>query len=292
MLLCRVGAISNLRLEPEEEAVHSEESPIGKYGWTGEFRDIDTLDQLFPEDEEFIASMEELIQVANNIDDLPKVYKDGVFDQYDEVFEAADGEALTGINLYNVYLKNKELYEKLLNPEQRLYSEGESVKEATKEIRDTLKNVQSKQFQIFLSALDLAVKNEDTAISSSALGKGIPTNFEIGSWSSLFAERQNRLFFSESPSRQLLVLSAVTNFSSNREVALAELRSRGNIHVLNLHDISKQLPLHPTIQRDAAGRRRRKKAVVQNFSNFGIPAGNIQDLVKPLKLAIHHLTSG
>jgi len=285
-LLRRVGALEPRNLP--DDIASSAEDDLERYTWTGQYRDIKVLDQLFQEDEEFITAMKDLIRIANDLDDLPTVYSDDSFSDYDVIHKDQDGESLTGISLFNTYKKHLELYNNLTNPAERIYARGQEAKEASKEIKETISNVQKKTFEIFVNTLGVVLAEKNATVIKTALDNNIKPNFAIKSWETKFANRPNCLFYTTTPEKQIMVMSGVRDFGSTRELELAELRSNNHIVVLNFDTEKTVIKKHPAIKLDKAGRRRKKAVEVTNFTNFLLPA-DIRGLAKPLQLAAQHL---
>lgn len=283
-LLRRAGALEERSL-PDGISSSTDEN-IERYAWTGKYRDIKTLDELFSEDKDFMIAMKDLIRLANDLDDLTTGYENESFSEYDQIHEEQDGETLTGIGLFNVYKKHLDLFHNLENPADRIYARAEEAKEATKEVREAIVSVQKKMFDIFLNALGVILTTKNPNVVKTALSTNIDPNFAIKSWGTKFANRPNCLFHMTSPQKQLMVLKDIRDFGSSREVELAELRSNNNIIVLNFETENPVTKKHPSIKVDKAGRRR-KPTDVTNFTTFPLPK-DVRDLAKPLQTAARH----
>lgn len=284
LLLSRIGVLEGRDLLPGEQTTSNS---LERYTWTGQYRDIKSLDQLFPEDNDFISAMEKLIRLANDIDDLKENYEDGSFSDYQVITQGRDGESLAGVNLYNTYKKHLDLYDNLKNPEERLYARADEAKKATKELVETITNVENKTFDIFLNALEVILKEKNGKIIRTSLDNSINPAFAIRSWETKFANHPNCLFYIQGSAKQLMIIKGIRDFSSNREVELAELRARKDVLVINFETGSHAIKKHPTTKANKAGRRRKTSVEVSNFINFVLPT-DVRDLAKIIKIAVEH----
>ena len=284
LLLSRMGVLEAEDLSPTEQADVSAHE-LERYSWTGKYRDLELFDQLFPEDEALLEAMKQLIQVANDLDDLPTKYEDRSFEAYTEVSEERDGENLTGINLYNIHSKHLELYEYLSKPEERLYATAEQTKEAAREVADTVAKVLLKLFDIFLKATEVTVNARGVATRKSALDNTLASSFVIKSWDTKFANKANGLLYGQGNTKQLLVLKDAP-MNSVTEKELAELRANPDVLVINFLTSASAIKRNPVIHINKVGRKR-KATSVTNFINMHLPK-NIRDLSDPLKIAVKH----
>lgn len=286
LLLHRIGVIASYESTDEETGRELDEH-IQSYSWTGEYRSLETFDQLFKEDEEFIESMELLMKVANDIESLPLRYEKKNFSEPRYIQEGKDGSETSGVNLYSTYKKFIRLYYNLKKPEDRLYAKAQAAIDAKKEIDDAIEKVSFNQFETFGNILETALnKQGKDKIKNTPVEEAINSDFAISSWQTKFTKRPNRLFSNPISGRQVLLISGVLNFDSRREIELAELKSNNKILVLNFYEKG-NLPINPSVSKDIKGRHR-KPAVVKNFINFIIPM-DIRSLADPLKLAMKHL---
>lgn len=286
LFLARTGVIEPRDwLAGEDEGPESEEGS-SLYGWTGIYRDdLDSLDQLFPEDVAFIEALKRLIRLANDLNDLPK--QEG-FTEFQEVFEEADGESLSGINLFEVFQKYDVMYRNLTNPdhpENRLYARAQAVQEATREIENAIAAVDKRTFSIFAKTLELIVESEE-GIVHSARESSLPDAFPLRSWEAPFGKFTSQLF-SGPQGNQVLIIAGLRHFGDDRVTALTELAADKKLLVLNFTS-GEALPRHPVLQKHPSGRNRKEPLEVKNFFSYQRPA-DPRDLAEPLQLAIEHL---
>ncbi|TAJ12886.1 hypothetical protein EPO56_03615 [Patescibacteria group bacterium] len=285
LLLSRMGVLQGEDLTPSEKLDISADQ-LERYSWTGQHRELEKFDQLFPEDETFIKGMKQLIRTANDLDDLPTKFEDNSFlDDYEEITSERDGENLSGINLHSVYTKHLELYEYLSKPEERLYATAEQTREAAREIGDIVAKVNLKMFEVFQRAVEVALDEKDISTKKTALDNTSTSTFVIKSWDTKFANKPNGLLYATGSTKQLLILKDVP-LSSISEKELAELKSNPNILVINFHSNTTAIKRNPVIHINKAGRKR-KATNVTNFVNMHLPKG-IRDMSPPLSIAVEH----
>lgn len=284
LLLSRMGVLQAEDLSPTEQADISAQE-LERYSWTGQYRELELFDQLFPEDEALLEAMKQLIKLANDLNNLPTKYADSSFEEYTEIVEGNDGEDLSGVSLYKMYSKHLELYEYLSKPEERLYAKAEQTKEAAREIADTVAKVHIKIFDVFLSAAEKIVDAEGIETAISALDNTPTSSFLIKCWDTKFANKANGILRAQEGTKQLLVLKDI-QMSSVTEKELAELRANPDILVINFLTNTSPTKRNPVVHINKLGSKR-KATNVTNFINMQLPK-SIQDLSEPLKVVVDH----
>ncbi|MCK5211122.1 hypothetical protein KAJ89_00310 [Candidatus Parcubacteria bacterium] len=261
------------------------------YIWTGKYkRNVGAL--LEETDKEFNSSFRKLIKIANDLDDLPDNYKTNKFEKQDAVFEDLDGQDLSDISLYSTFNDYKGLFKALKYSANRITITHEKVKEAKKTVDEQIKNVSQKYYSIFINILtkifednNEIFKNEPIDSANHNINGVFSTLPEILSTITAY---KSAVFGKTDQSKYVLIVKYFED-EENIQNSLAVLRNNKNILVINLLDSDKHEISTPKIFQDAAGRKRKKAMVVDNFINFKF--NDFRQFVKILTKIEDHLTN-
>lgn len=255
-----------------------------EFRWTGEYKPIETADQLFKEEEKFLSTFEKLIRVANDLNDLPIRYTD----KDKEVVDGKDGNNLSGVNLYSIYSKFEDLYNDVKEPQKRMGVLIEDVNNATEEIEPQVLEVEKRSFQVFINALqNILTKNSDL-FAGQNFGQRPGAFSACPNFNSVFGRFEHRLYGKNDGSKEVL---AVKNFDATGEIheGLKSLNEQKNLLVVNFVDSNnKSLPKNLTIRiekLDKRGRKRTKSITIRNFVNFGFNGDfrNLSDILRQIE---------
>jgi len=139
----------------------TDENGTAIYAWTHNYQ-IKQADDLFGDEEKFIESFYDLIKTANDLDDLPEKYVDNSFEDYEEVSDTRDGRGLSGINLFSLYIKYKDLHENLKEKKNLLSIKLENSQKALEEIKQNIDNVLKKYFLILKNLINSVLSPESS----------------------------------------------------------------------------------------------------------------------------------
>lgn len=259
----------------KSEEVKSETDPDVKiitYQWTGKYnRDIQV--PLLEEDKEFINSFRKMIKLANDLDDLPKSYKTGKFDEYDSITEGQNGENLSGINLYSFFSDYDSIYNKLQKDSQRISVTTEKIKEATRIINEQISNLSEKYFDIFINILNELFQNKaDLFINENISSQNHNINGILNSLPNFLSVAtpeayQARVYGKTDQTKYVLI---IRNFEDEAHIAdaLNILRNNTNLLIVNLIYGDSYQVSYPKVYTDKIGKKRKKAIEVKNFINF------------------------
>ncbi len=262
-----------------------------EFRWTGEYKAIETADQLFKEEEKLLNNFEKLIKVANDLDDLPANYSDKNFEDYEEIVEGKDGNNLSGVNLYSIYSKFEDLYNDIKKPQKRMEILIEDVNNATEEIEPQVSEVGKRSFQVFINTLQNILTKNSNLFAGQNFGQKPGAFNACPNFNSVFGRFEHRLYGKNDGSKEVLV---VKNFDASNEIheGLKSLNEQKNLLVINFIDNdSGNLPKNLTIRiekPDKRGRKRTKSITIKNFVNF-VFDGNFRNLSDILRQIEKHL---
>lgn len=262
-----------------------------EFRWTGEYKPIETADQLFGEEEKLLNTFKKIIKVANDLDDLPTRYIDKKFENYEEVVEGKDGSNLSGINLYSVYSKFLDLYDGIKEPQKRMEILIEDVNSAIEEIVPQIDEVEKRSFQVFTNTLQNILTKKSDLFAGQNFGQRPAAFSACPNFSSVFGRFEHKLYGKNDGSKEVLV---VRNFNAISEIheGLKSLSEQKNLLVINFVDNDdEKLPKNLTIKiekLDKRGRRRTKTLTIKNFVNF-VFDDNFRNLSDPLRQIEEHL---
>jgi len=259
-----------------------------EFRWTGEYKPIETADQLFKEEEKFLSTFEKLIRVASDLDDLLAHYTNKDFEDYEEVVDGKDGNNLSSVNLYSIYSKFEDLYNNVKEPQKRMEVLIEDVNNATEEIEPQVLEVGKRSFQVFINALqNILTKNSDL-FAGQNFGQRLGAFSACPNFNSVFGRFEHRLYGKNDGSKEVL---AVKNFDATGEIheGLKSLNEQKNLLVVNFVDSNNgSLPKNLTIRiekLDKRGRKRTKSITIRNFVNFGFNGDfrNLSDILRQIE---------
>ena len=262
-----------------------------EFRWTGEYKPIETADQLFKEEEKFLGVFEKLIKVANDLDDLPAHYSDKKFEDYEEIVEGKDGNNLSSVNLYTIYSKFEDLYNDIKDPQKRMEILIEDVDNATEEIEPQASEVGKRSFQVFINTLQSILTKNSNLFAGQNFGQRPSAFSACPNFNSVFGRFEHRLYGKNDGSKEVLI---VKNFDASSEIheGLKSLNEQKNLLVINFIDNnSGNLPKNLTIRiekTDKRGRKRTKGITIKNFINF-VFDGNFRNLSDILRQVEKHL---
>lgn len=255
-----------------------------EFRWTGEYKPIETADQLFKEEEKFLNIFGKLIKVANDLDDLPTHYNDKKFDDYDEVVSGKDGNNLSGVNLHTIFSKFEDLYKDIKDPKKRMEILIEDVDSATEEIEPQLSEVEKRSFQVFVNTLQNILSKNGNLFVGQTFGQRSNAFNACPNFNSVFGRFEHKLYGKNDGSKEVLV---VKNFNAISEIpdGLKSLNEQKNLLVVNFVDGGNaNLPKNIAIRierPDKRGRKRMKSFTIKNFVNFGFSGDftNLSDIL-------------
>jgi len=259
------------------------------YIWTNKFS-LPRADDLFDEEKEFLKSFDELIRIANDLDDLPAIYEKGEFDNYKYVAEGRDGSNLSGINLYSIYTQYQDIKSTIDDPDIRIEVKIEDVQEALKNIKQNIENVLKAYFEIFINTITKI--NTDNPIFFAPEKIDSPENNIPNVFSSLptfiekFQKFENRIIGKNDNTKYAIFVKEFNEFDQITE-GLKSLYNQRHLLVLNLAKKDKFQKSSPTIKITLKNKKRRVK--VKNFINITI--SDFRDFPRVLKLMINHLNN-
>ncbi len=262
-----------------------------EFRWTGEYKPIETADQLFKEEEKLLSTFEKLIKVANDIDDLPTHYADKNFEDYEEVVEGKDGNNLSGVNSYSIYSKFEDLYNDIKEPQKRMEILIEDVNNAIEEIEPQVSEVEKRSFQVFINTLQNILTKNANLFAGQNFGQRPAAFNACPNFNSVFGRFEHRLYGKNDGSKEVLV---VKNFDAVSEIheGLKSLSEQKNLLIINFVDSNNvNLPKNLTIKiekPDKRGRKRTKSITIKNFMNF-VFDGNFRNLSDTLRQIEKHL---
>lgn len=262
-----------------------------EFRWTGEYKPIETADQLFKEEEKMLSTFEKLMKVANDLDDLPAHFGDKKFEDCEEVVEGKDGNNLSGVNLYSIYSKFEDLYNNIKEPQRRMEILIEDVNNATEEIEPQVSEVGKRSFQVFINTLQNILTKNSNLFARQNFGQRPGAFSACSNFNSVFGRFEHQLYGKNDGSKEVLV---VKNFDASSEIyeGLNSLNEQKNLLVINfLDNNSGNLPKNLTIRiekPDKRGRKRTKSVTIKNFVNF-VFDGNFRNLSDILRQVEKHL---
>lgn len=256
----------------EENKIRTSEDPEVSYSWTNKYnRDVKA--PLLPDDEKFSKSFIELIQIANDLDELPEQYKENQFTNHNSILEGQDGQGISGINLYSIFSDYEDIFEKLKDPSLRISVTKEKVVEGMKIVGEQVKNIYQKYFAITINTLNKILKNNGEIFKNERIDS---SNYNInGVFNSLPeflsivdpAVYEMAVYGKIDQTRYVLI---IRNFEDQEHItnALGALKFRSDILVINLIHGEKLAITYPRIFIDKIGRKKKDGTLVQNFVNF------------------------
>ncbi len=259
-----------------------------EFRWTGEYKPIETADQLFKEEEKFLSTFEKLIRVANDLDDLPAHYSDKNFEDYEEITDGKDGKNLSDVNLHSIYSKFEDLHNDVKEPQKRMEVLIEDVNNAIEEIEPQVLEVEKRSFQVFINALQSILTKNSDLFARQTFGQRPGAFSACPNFNSVFGRFEHRLYGKNDGSKEVLV---VKNFDAASEIheGLKSLNEQKNLLVVNFVDSNNgSLPKNLTIRiekLDKRGRKRMKSITIRNFVNFGFDGDfrNLSDILRQIE---------
>jgi len=278
-------------LKPEKS--EKDASVIISYQWTGKYNRSDIEAPLEEEDKKFISSFSNMIQLANDIENLPLCYKDGKFGDPDLIEEDLDGQYLSGISLYSTYIDYIDIFEDLKEPFERLKIPKEKAIDARKIIDEQVENIYKNYFDIATGALNQIFEDNTDIFKKEkidSLAHNINGTFaSLPDFLSLFGPGvyETAVYGKTDQSKYALL---IRNFEDEESIqkALSELNNNKKILIVNLINGESNELTHPLILKNRAGRRRPKPKEVNNFINFEF--NNFRQLPEILKKIEKHLS--
>lgn len=242
------------------------------YQWTGKYnRGVQS--PLLEEDKKYIHSFKKLIKLANDLNNLPKSYKTGKFEDRDLILEKEDGQNLTGVNLYSFFSEYKEIFNKLQNSSQRISVTVEKINESLKILDEQIDNVFRQYFNILVNTLNQILQNiPDIFINENINSRNYNINGIFGSLHNFLSvvtpeAYQSRIYGRTDLTKYVLI---IRNFKDEDQIknTLENLRNNTNILIVNLMFEDNYEISHPKVYKDKIGRNRLTGVEIKNFINF------------------------
>ncbi len=241
-----------------------------EYIWTHKYkRGVNA--PLIEDDKEFQKSFDNLVKVANDLDDLPKYYQTGKFKKYSTVSEGNDGSDVSGINLYSTYSDYENIYEKLKSASKRVTVTTNKVKEAVSILDEQVENVLSKYFEILINLLNNHIlKSKQNLFINQQLSQRPQIFSSCPNLQVVFTPIEHRIYGKEDNTRSVVIVKDFTDFTSIHD-GLKSLIDQKNILIVNIkkdEEYKKELVEIKIDYQDSIGRNRKKKVKVKNFINY------------------------
>lgn len=260
-----------------------------EYIWTHKYK-RDEKAPLTDDDISFQVTFEELIDLANELDDLPKSYKTKEFKKYERVYQDEDGHTLSGINLYETYQDYINIFKKLNDPFQRIAIITDKVKEAKETIHQQIENTYSKYFGVLTNILNKNIFLNRSDLFINYKIQQVPQIFTAcPNFQTVFTPTTHCIYGKTDNTKSVMIVNDFSNFDSINE-GLKNLLNQKNILVFNISrgdDYKKEPTNIEFVEPDKIGRKRNKKATVQNFINITFSKYN--ELSDMLKMIDDHL---
>ena len=260
-----------------------------EYIWTHKYkRDVNA--PLIEDDKKFQESFDNLVKVANDLDDLPRYYKTGKFEKYDYVSEGDDGSGVSGISLNSTYSDYENIHRKLKSASERITITKNKVQEGRKILDEQTENVFSKYFEIFINLLDQHILIEKQNLFVNQQLSQRPQIFSsCPNFRTIFAPIIHRIYGKADDTRSVMIVKDFSDFGSIYD-GLKSLIDQKNILIINIKrdEEYKKEPIEIEIDyQDTIGRNRKKKAKIKNFINFSF--NDFRQFSDILKLIEEHL---
>lgn len=276
--LQRIGSITKINeLQIEESGVKKTKKT---FGWTGTYKDIDSPEYLFDEEKKFLAEFNQLIKVANDLDDLP----DGKFSNFKTIVKGRDGHNLSGVSLYETYENYKVLEQNITNPKKRMGVLLEDVKTATEDIFTQTSEVNKKLLIIINKIVELKLNNKKNLFVNQTFSQR-PSSFSVcTSFSTVFGKLEHSILGTTNGKKEIILVKDFINFEEIQD-GLSKLHRNKNLLVINILTSNVKYPNHPVIYKDSIGRKRQKGMVVKNFYNYQLNSDfrNIKKIINRIR---------
>lgn len=260
-----------LRAEIIQEAGNDENNWM-TYGWTHNYL-IKNADDLFEEEKIFINNFEKNIKIANDLDDLPEAYNTNDFKKYESITNARDGNNVSGINLFSLYQKYNNLYEKLKSKNDLINIKLEESKNATEEIKQNIDNIFKKYFVIFRNILNLILNEETEIFKAENLSVN---NFNIHgtinqfpNFLTNFSNVENIIYGKNDQTKYVFIIKDFKEFEAINE-GLKALKNNKNILFINLLQGEKKEKNPACVIEEVKKKKEvvKKEMKINNFINY------------------------
>jgi hypothetical protein len=260
--LQRLKTITITSTDNEEDDGNTEEKLI-EFAWTGNYKNIESADQIFDEELDFIDKFKELIVLANDLNFIVNGKR------YISVHKGYDGEKITGISLASIHQNYKYLYNKVNDPKSRMGVLLEDVINATEDIKSNIDNIYQDILSITAKKIKLKLQNKTNLYTNKTFAEKPEAFKACFSFKEVFSNYEHSIFGTTDGEKEVLIIKDFNDFEKIQK-DLSILNSfKHKLLVINIiTNETPDLEIHPTIQKNKIGYLIKKGIVVKNFYNY------------------------